>query len=102
MSIIDFFMDFDVTWCYLPHVVGCVSSRWDFIQGESALFRRIAGSNKPTNLSGIRRRIQKKVFVTKQKLEELDNVASGLSQVAHLVCSIITSRYSFSKSIFLF
>lgn len=61
--------------------VSCVSSRWDFIQGESALYRRIAGPNKPQEFSGFRRRIQKKMLATKQKLEELDNVATGLSQV---------------------
>lgn len=58
----------------------CSSSRWDFIQGESALYRKISGPSKqPTEYSGFRRRIQKKMLQTKQKLEELDTVASGLS-----------------------
>jgi len=65
--------------------VSCLSSRWDFIQGESALFRRIAGPTKPAGFSGFKRRIQKKMLATKQKLEELDSVATGLSQANQIV-----------------
>lgn len=78
----------DVSWS-IPYTYGLlnplrISSRWDFIQGESALYRRIAGSNKPQEYSGFRRRIQKKMLATKQKLEELDTVATGLSHVSQV------------------
>ncbi|CAG7720785.1 unnamed protein product [Allacma fusca] len=56
----------------------CLSSRWDFIQGESALYRRITNPKSSSSVSGFKRRLQKKIIATKQKLEELDSVAAGL------------------------
>ena len=56
----------------------CLSSRWDFIQGESALYRRVSGGSKSSSVSGFKKRLQRKIQATKQKLEELDNVAAGL------------------------
>ncbi|CAL8111027.1 unnamed protein product [Orchesella dallaii] len=64
--------------------VSCVSSRWDFIQGESALYRRSTGSSRMSSNGGFKRRIQKKLMATKQKLEELDNVAAGLGYASQM------------------
>lgn len=65
--------------------VNCLSSRWDFIQGESALYRKSGSQNRMTGASGFKRRIQKKLMATKQKLEELDNVAAGLGYATQMV-----------------
>lgn len=63
----------------------CPSSRWDFIQGESTLFRGSFNPSKALNGPVCKRRIQKKLLATKQKLEELDTVAAGLGYSSNLV-----------------
>lgn len=68
--------------------VSCVSSRWDFIQGESALYRKVTGSSRLSGNSGFKRRIQKKLMATKQKLEELDTVAAGLGYATQVIITL--------------
>lgn len=83
--------------------VRCVSSKWDFIQGESALYRKCTTSTRMGgNGGGFKRRIQKKLMATKQKLEELDNVASGLGYATQFVSTktfsvILLYRCTYSK-----
>jgi tRNA U38,U39,U40 pseudouridine synthase TruA len=77
--------------CFDP-TVNCLSSRWDFIQGESALYRHIA--TKTAGSGGLKRRIQKKIISTKQKLEELDSVASGFAnQMVRKCIHLKLSKY---------
>lgn len=68
--------------------ITCMASRWDFIQGESALFRKSGTTSRMSGSSGFKRRIQKKLMATKQKLEELDNVAAGLGYTTQMVGNI--------------
>lgn len=68
--------------------VTCVSSRWDFIQGESALYRKSGSTSRLSGTATFKRRIQKKLMATKQKLEELDNVAAGLGYATQMVSDL--------------
>jgi len=57
--------------------VTSVTSRWNFIQGESVLHQSLTDTLKSSNSTGMKRRMQKKSSVVKQKLEDLANSAAA-------------------------
>jgi baculoviral IAP repeat-containing protein 6 len=49
-----------------------MASRWDFIQGEVAMQRRMATSNRCSASRNYRRKFQKRLMHHKQQLEDLE------------------------------
>jgi len=49
-----------------------ITSRWDFIQGEVAMQRRMASTNRCTASRSYRRKLQKRLMHHKQQLEDLE------------------------------
>lgn len=54
------------------HYCPGMTSRWDFIQGEVAMQRRMATSNRCSASRNYRRKLQKRLMHHKQQLEDLE------------------------------
>jgi baculoviral IAP repeat-containing protein 6 len=54
------------------HYCPGMASRWDFIQGEVAMQRRMANSNRCSASRNYRRKLQKRLMHHKQQLEDLE------------------------------
>lgn len=49
-----------------------ISSRWEFIQGESAMQRKFASANRSSAARNYRKKLQKKLMHHKQQLQDLE------------------------------
>jgi len=49
-------------------------SRWEFIQGESAMQRRYVSTNRSSASRSYRKKLQKRLWQHKQQLHELEQV----------------------------
>lgn len=69
-------------------------SRWEFIQGESAMQRKYVNANRSSASRSYRKRLQKRLLHHKQQLHELEQAKkSAASKVRSIIKAIIFFKF---------
>ncbi|XP_046401534.1 baculoviral IAP repeat-containing protein 6 [Ischnura elegans] len=83
-----------------------VPSRWDFIQGDVAMQRKMSSSGKSTYSKCYRRKLQKRLMQHKQQLEDLEatkkalNASQALANISSKLEAALKQQEKFYKKAF--
>jgi hypothetical protein len=80
-------------------------SRWEFIQGESAMQRRYVNTNRSSASRSYRKKLQKRLWQHKQQLHELEQVKKAATFKVCIfffihIYEIYIGLYRYKNSIF--